>query len=372
MSIISEVRWCLVGLIGALAVCLSACTLGGSPEVQDKKADVPKNETVQPQKSDSQLQSVKVSDQQKPVSPPKESQGGDQKNPTPPQNPTPAQANAGGSYTAKYFYLNTGVATFAPYKIKTTTDPVTSAKTFNLDTGGTSDVSFFIDALYRRREAWCNDPIRFWGINWDAEAVMGFSNASSDLAAKTLAGSGEFFGQFSFGWPYARGVSPSDAKTQFTSDFEGLLGVVTDKSSLDLHPYYGLGDSVTVSVPFYKDNQDPKNNRDVEILVGLYAGAVSVPDFADSTSTAIKGARDLPRYRQEFAVISRAQLHIPIAPESYVSFDGLFAEDPRVGIRSIHTWSLMIGLTLPLDKVVGLLKLDTGTPAPAAAKPNGN
>jgi hypothetical protein len=252
--------------------------------------------------------------------------------------------------------LNSGVATFSPYKIKSS--GVAGSRDLDLDSESSRSVAFFIEALYRRRVAWSHAPLECIRITWDTEVELGFSNASKDLAAKTIAGAGEFFGQFTWGLPlWSNATKPDKSDATFTVDAEAIVGITTDLSALAIHAYYGIGPSFTWEIPLLKA-ANGKPARPVELLLGFYAGGVGVPDFMNSDSTSIKVARDLPRYREAFAEFARTELRVPVADTTMVCIDGLFAEDHTKAKKSLHPWSATIGLTLPLEKLVGLLKLE--------------
>lgn len=256
-------------------------------------------------------------------------------------------------WSSKHFYVSAGVIALSPYHISESTDS-NGGKLFTIESSGTADTAFEMDVVFRNRAAWSGYHLAGWLP--DFEVRIGFANSSQDLSAVSIAGTGQFSGELSMGWDLPYGFWDTQLfypDFNFSFDMEMYAGFATDSLSLGVHGTIGVGPALIFAIPAGTDENGDK--RSCEIMLGLFFGASDAPHLEDGLLTLHNSRKEHPAYKVYPAMIGRYELRIPIGNSGYLVLNGLFADE--MGVKhDVIPWTVSIGMTLPLDKVLDLVK----------------
>ncbi|HTI70506.1 MAG TPA: hypothetical protein VMF06_11105 [Candidatus Limnocylindria bacterium] len=180
----------------------------------------------------------------------------------------------------------------------------------------------------------------------DIESHVGFtfrgSTQSTNFSASTIAGGGDFYGDFTFAAPLFRRLS-GDVVHQVTLEASG--GVVTEKTFIAAHPNAFAGLGYEVKVPAFNS----KSSALFEGRIGY--GWLDIPDFLDSTRSTVRLNGSLPQFDLEGSPTMGTFLAYPIGKIFLtVSAQVYFRENPA-------PWSIRVGTIVPIEALTGLFSL---------------
>lgn len=267
---------------------------------------------------------------------------------------------------ARHLRITSGLALTNPYTL--TANP--SDGTFTLVDNETEG-NFYVEAAVRYRSAWMPPDDHFLaGSTPFAQAIvpadydfrLGLVAIDDETRANVAPGASNVYGEISAGWPIYSFLGHRNKETgEFeqsdvgaTINIEGLFGATTDKSSQDIHDYYGVGIGTAwrIGKPLTAQQfTDGKTLPPATAFFAVYYGAAEAPEFTDDRRTAsVISERGYPEFRTESAFIMRTEFDIPLSKVSAITIGArLF-----LGFDEVNPWSLSVGYSLSLAQLAKL------------------
>lgn len=316
-------------------------------------------------------------------------------------------------YSTTHWFIEAGVAALAPYTIKSTTkdddgqetDP--AVRRFFLEDSGAADLKGYLQFRLRKRDAWENArktasrTPAFYGPCSTREDP-GFSlckcwkrlvtNPSNDLAllhpdydvrfgfnygqgggtsATAIAGAGDFYLSTSAGFPF---ISVQTAGTEHTINLEGVYELATDRGVQDVHNRLGIGvawamgwalrpliadrtvvpdrvyelslrPSVNIMESPHLSSEDKSSSEDKFVVVD----GVEKPRVKSNSSTR---KADFKTRHGVFGL--DLDLQLPYGKYGYLTLGASVFSDHHL---QPAPWTLRLGTTLPIAKILEVLTL---------------
>lgn len=256
-------------------------------------------------------------------------------------------------YANDYFMVHAGVVNSRPY---TFTRDASGAMT--LDREADSKPAGYVEAYFRRRAAWLNRQ----DIDFETEVRLGFTFAGEEDTdateiSKTAVGTGDFYGDVdvslgNLGWDVALDFgswgAARGARGRIAPAIHG--GWTTDRGFQSLHGYYGVGGAASIAFPTTGVLGDGYSNREVQLGLGIFGGVAEYPDFLDDTGRGVRLEHEHPYFTRKASLLIDVQASIPFGANRYFVISGNFL-DRFERPFDLATWSLMIGVTIPIGEV---------------------
>jgi hypothetical protein len=266
---------------------------------------------------------------------------------------------------AAHFFIETGAYLLNPYKI----DPDTQ----ELEPGDT-EASVYVQVNYaniwaftpNRRQRLLEEPCLGVGRDstpsgvstWlgfdgaiDLQAKMGFVFQGDDTpTASTVVGSGDFMSEVTFSYLFYRDLRLNTA-TAVANDINlaqsvGIdisYGAVTDRAAFDVHHRLFIGPSYCAAIAM-------GDGRESLIHFRLGGAAIETVSYLNSTTREVEFERGYPKFSLEWALAFEAEAYVPVMKQSFLIFGTRIYGGPDPNL-----WTAYIGLTRPLDNIVGWL-----------------
>lgn len=267
-------------------------------------------------------------------------------------------------YSTKYFLLHAGAVLLNPYTLKKNQ----TTGNFELESTGKTDTHYYVELLYKHRNAWwkdgpndkpnnssnsCLEVLRKWDY-WDIDGRIGFASSNSDPSGAVVAGAGDAYLEVSAGPSWM--IPNDDNDDRISVGIEALGGLVTDKGSQSIHNYYGFGPVISVGIPFKTKSNDIEHNRKVEIVGGIYKGWADMPKFKGEDTLEVEVKNKLPVFESQESVITRGEAHIPVGQAGFLIISGKYYTFLNKR-GTVSPWTVSLGYTIPIEKFAdGILK----------------
>lgn len=276
---------------------------------------------------------------------------------------------------------------------------------YKLDNKSETDTNWYIEALFRHRKAWIQgeDSTHAQGArnvwDWwtkdgpknlcrrklshpffDYEVKMGVVGTGDKKTGSAIAGSGNAYGEFSIGLPLYSDIH-SDNNVSHSFNAEYLFGFVTDRGTQKVHTNEAYGITLVWGIPIAKVTKEVTSKktlavkdinsekaqksglfvsnvttewRKIELLIGIYSSRVPIPKFDDNDGInqklkkVVKFNGGYPAFNNVNATLIRLETHVPWGKDGFFTLSGLF----YTGTKDVSPWSLRIGTTIFIDKIV--------------------
>jgi hypothetical protein len=340
-------------VINAIVVCLAAATFGQATVNCSAQGVVIKPST---QDAAPAPEPIKVADTNVPPAKPKNG-----------ALAAPDESKGSSLLTtsgAAHFFIETGAYLLNPYKI----DPGTR----ELQTGD-MEASIYLQINYaniwaftpNRRQRLIDEALGVsrnatnGGVStWlgfdgaiDLQAKMGFVFQGDDTpTASTVVGSGDFMSEVTVGYLFYRDLRlnaattvPNDITLAQSVGIDISYGAVTDRAAFDVHHRFFVGPSYCAAIAM-------GDGREGLIHFRLGGAAIETVSFANQTTLEVEYERGHPKYDLEWALAFEAEAYLPVMKQSFLIFGTRIYGGPDPNM-----WTAYIGLTRPLDNIVGWL-----------------
>jgi hypothetical protein len=270
-------------------------------------------------------------------------------------------------FASPWFLAHTGALSISPYRVGRNTGPFEPDNTpaFRLQRADRTTSAYLgLDFLHRR--AWL-DPEQV--VTKDEEVGLGLPSwmlptdysvrlllANSTVSDATTAAGGDWMAESSIGWNVAGfGLKDADAcrrqpelkkLPQGTINFEVGGGISTNRGALDGFEFVRAGLATVWSFPFQIRAETWRTAR---LVSGLYYGLHDFPQLDSDDGQYITANR--PAFNQLGAMCATVDFVIPISSSLDAIFSGTYW-DAFGSDRMPETWSLFVGVTLPIGRIL--------------------
>ena len=274
-----------------------------------------------------------------------------------------------------YVSINSGAYLLNPYKLVNTNQiaPGDSKAVFGLDLA----VNYMLAWNPERRQKFIYNHFqegktfngwrgRDWGfpvyddLDFQSKVSFFINGESSDRSASAIVGAGDFAADITIGYPLLFGVFTDLPGTNLIGagltnlylhttsvHWFGLVasyGATTDKNAFDVHNRYFAGFGYRAAFP-------AAHNREALVSVHIGCAWVESTRFVDSTTRTIFMKHDAPKYFLESGLGIETECRIPLTDAADITFGARIYSGHEPG-----KWSANIGLTYPLEKLLGFFK----------------
>jgi hypothetical protein len=218
-----------------------------------------------------------------------------------------------------------------------------------------------ISGTIQSRTAWLGTNSfgtnEFFKANFDYEIELGYAFAGSSSQGSAAPGSGDVFGEASFGWAAIKIVQYNNELLSpiYTIGPEALLGFNSDSSYHRLHYNYGVGLAFAAGFPIDTNLDRP----DLEFLARVgYARVDSMTYQANSDMMVNTNNDGDPAFSEKSALQIECEARIPIiAPGpfgkfGFLSLGGTFY---KLYDNGPDTWTMYVAISIPLEKLLGAI-----------------
>jgi hypothetical protein len=278
--------------------------------------------------------------------------------------------------------LNTGVILLSPYSLTTNGIVGDSTNRRRLEKNDGTEAKFFVDLAVNyvwawdteRRARFANETTPnksgdYDGFEWnefplDVQAhISYYAIDDKETTVSAIIGSGSFGAEVTLGIPVYRALY-THGRTS-TADFGydrtdsvhwvGLVAsysAVTDADAFDVHDRLLLGIGYRAAFRTQvKDSESKRHREAVLSITGGAAGVETIKFLNDGTREIQLHHEDIPKYRTSAAFALEAEVYYPVTS----SLSAVMGTRIYSGLDP-NTWNAYFGLTVPLDKLVEILK----------------
>lgn len=267
-------------------------------------------------------------------------------------------------YTSNWFRAHAGAIALSPYELRRNADG-----RFELNKSG-DQTTAYLELDFFGREAWLSpedrldrnadvglDFIAEWAIPDDYEARLRFlDDSGTSIDDAESAAGGDISLETSVGWNIV-GIglrdrvdclrNPQDKKLpQGTINLDVGAGFVTDRDTIDGHGYLQAGLATVWSIPLQLTET---KWRPATVYTFLGYGIFDFPKF--DTDLVQYEETPLAQFSSLGALSARMDVSVPLAG-SFDAVAGIRYWDPLGSSRTPEAWSVFVGVSLPLGRIL--------------------